>query len=153
MMTMAPETIVEDNKVRLTRFIKASPERVFDALTRPEDMTRWMGPEPVSCPDVKVDLREGGAYRLRMIGPDNSEYIALGEYITVDRPSKLVFTWQWQDEEWKAMEDSQVTFILRPVVGGTQLELLHERFPTPQSARNHAEGWGGSLDKLETLFA
>ncbi len=53
--------------VRLTRIIKASPQRVFDLWTQPQLMARWMSPYPgeVRCV-AQAELRIGGRYKLEM---------------------------------------------------------------------------------------
>lgn len=48
---------------------RASPERIFDAFTDPEQLVRWWWPEGFTCPAAEVDLRVGGTYRIAMKWP------------------------------------------------------------------------------------
>jgi uncharacterized protein YndB with AHSA1/START domain len=52
-----------------------------------------------------------------------------------------------------AERESLVTVLLRPVGEGTELTLIHERFFDEAARDRHREGWSGTLDKLEALFA
>ncbi len=54
------------------RTIKAGPERVFEAWTRPELLLAWWGPRPVRCSGAEVDLRVGGRYRIDNQLPDGA---------------------------------------------------------------------------------
>ena len=53
----------------IERILKASPERVFDAFTDPEQLMKWWWPNGFTCPAAEVDLRVGGRYRLAMEWP------------------------------------------------------------------------------------
>ena len=53
----------------IERTLKSSPERVFDAFTDPDQLTKWWWPTGFACPAAEVDLRVGGKYRLAMEWP------------------------------------------------------------------------------------
>ena len=74
--------------VEVERRIAAPREEVFVFLTDPDKYTEWMGEA------VELDPRPGGVYRVRM----NSDRVALGEYVEVDPPSRVVFTWGWEGD-------------------------------------------------------
>jgi uncharacterized protein YndB with AHSA1/START domain len=76
-----------------------------------------------------------------------------GEYRELQPDKKVVFTWRWEDDgNWKG-RFSVVTVELEERDGGTELRLTHEQLPSEESRDNHAEGWNGTLDKLERLLA
>jgi uncharacterized protein YndB with AHSA1/START domain len=79
-----------------------------------------------------------------MIGPE-AELEHTGEYLEVDRPRRLVFTWR---SPYTGPEPSMVTVDLRPDGGGTELTLRHERLPE-EHVEPHRGGWGQILDNLE----
>ena len=61
--------------LRLSRIINASRERVFQAWTTPEELKLWSAPEGIDLADCSVDLKVGGAYRLRIpAGGGNGGY-------------------------------------------------------------------------------
>jgi Activator of Hsp90 ATPase homolog 1-like protein len=55
---------------QLSRMVEASPQRVFEAMTDPEQVAKWWGPERFTCPEVTLALRVGGAYRMESTRPD-----------------------------------------------------------------------------------
>ena len=65
--------------------IDASPETVWEFLVDPEKAIRWMGMT------ATLDVRPGGEYRVEVI-PGNT---AVGEFVEVDPPHRLVQTWGW----------------------------------------------------------
>ncbi len=81
-----------DRFLRMTRQFDAAPERVFDAWINPATVRKWlfasMADESYTA---ELDPRVGGAWRItaRREGVD---YTASGEYIEIDRPRRLVFT-------------------------------------------------------------
>ena len=66
--------------------IAARPETVFPYFVDPARITRWMGRT------AELDPRPGGRFRIDYNGED----IASGEYLEVDPPRRVVFTWGWE---------------------------------------------------------
>ncbi|MEK6709051.1 MAG: SRPBCC domain-containing protein, partial [Nitrospinota bacterium] len=70
-----------------------------------------------------------------------------GEYKEVTPPSRLVFTWRW--EQWdEAMWETLVTVEFRERGGATELALTHERFRDESMRDEHGWGWGSCMDCL-----
>ena len=91
---MAPTAPIQ---LTMTRRFNAPPAAVFDAWTNPEVLRRWFAAGPdAECAEAVVDLRPGGAYRLAMKVPTGDVYVCIGEYVEIDRPKRLVFTWRWE---------------------------------------------------------
>ena len=158
MATVVEQAAGKSLKLELTRVIKASKQRVFDAWTRPEFVRQWFGPAEKECTLAETDARVGGAYTLELrgagcsaVGDATNEVRtsrATGRYIKVDPYDLLQFTWKWDPDA----EDTLVTVALRDVDGGTEIKLTHERFPTEAIRDAHQHGWTGSLDKLVRLL-
>jgi uncharacterized protein YndB with AHSA1/START domain len=132
----------------LVRRIKARPSIVFDALTTPEGIANWWGPDDGPVLVAETDLRVGGRFRVRFRMLDGSEHESSGEYLEVSRPRRLAMSWRWTG----GIEDpgvSRVEFDLRAIPEGTELTLTHSRLHDEESARGHEAGWRGALDKLE----
>ena len=137
-----------DLKLTVTRFIKASRERVFTAWTTPEQIMRWFGPGNCYPLDVAVDPRKGGSYRIHMktdTCSESGEVCVVGTYREVTPPSRLVFTWAWENTPGETL----VTVDLKEVQGGTNVTITHEGFADTEACNAHEHGWNGSLDKLE----
>ena len=131
--------------VTLVRRIKASPARVYAAITQPEQMVQWWGPDAGPTLRAEADVRPGGRFSIVFRVLSGEEYNPTGVYREVVPEKKLVFTWEWagrQDQE------SLVTFLLKPLAGGTELTLIHEGLPDEDARRSHETGWSGWLDKL-----
>ena len=77
----------------VTRFIRAARPKVFAAWTTPEELKKWWGPGPVTCPEAHIDLREGGGYRIANRHPDGSITWISGVFERVVVPEQLVYTW------------------------------------------------------------
>lgn len=133
----------------LVRQIKARPSTVFAALTRPEQIAQWWGPDAGPVLIAEADPRVGGRFRVRFRMLDGNEQECFGEYLEVVPNERLVFSWHWVSS---AEHESRVTVELRPTVDGAELTFTHAQLPSDESAAAHREGWTGSLDKLERLL-
>jgi glutathione S-transferase len=71
-----------------------------------------------------------------------------GEYRALRPGKKIVFTWQWEDDEDWENHVSIVTVELTDREGGTELHLIHEQLPNEESRDGHAGGWNSAFDKL-----
>lgn len=135
----------------LVRRIAARPSIVFDALTSPEGMRCWMGPDSGPVLIAESDVRVGGRFRLRFRQLDGSEHESSGEYLEVRRPERLAMTWRWLGGAEDPGE-SRVEIDLRPIPDGTELTLTHSALADENTRRTHEEGWRGSLIKLVHHF-
>ena len=145
-----PQT--EKVTLEIKRLIKAPRDRVYAAWTDPAQLKEWFGPEKVRTRNLVADVRVGGKYRWDITTPDGEEMTCRGEYRELEPGRKLVFTWQWDDDEAWENHISVVTVELSDRDGGTELRLTHEQLPNEESRDGHTEGWNSALDKLERLF-
>ena len=139
--------VAERPQLRITRRYPVPPETVWRAWTDPQALSAWFGPgEPHSVTLAQLDVRAGGAYRIRFRTPDGEEHEVSGRYEEVDAPQRLAFSWAWHSTPERV---SHVCIELRSVPGGTELHFLHERFFDLQARDNHERGWTGTFAKLE----
>jgi uncharacterized protein YndB with AHSA1/START domain len=131
--------------VTIVRTIKASPARVWAAITRPEQMLKWWGPDAGPTLKAEADVRPGGRFSVTFRLLNGEEHNPTGLYREVVPERKLAFTW---DLPGTRERESLVTFLLRPVDDGTELTLTHEHLPDEDARQSHAQGWSGLLDKL-----
>jgi uncharacterized protein YndB with AHSA1/START domain len=128
-------------RLRIELLLPASIDDVYAAWTEPEAMARWLS--PVGHAEVDADVRVGGRFRVVMVGGDvRIEHT--GEYLTVDPPRVLSFTWR---SPYTGNEPSVVTVSLTAEDERTRLVLEHERLPDG-AAESHREGWGSILENL-----
>jgi uncharacterized protein YndB with AHSA1/START domain len=126
------------------RSIRASPERIFDAWTEPQHLKQWWGPKSVECVDAEVDLRVGGRYGIANQFPDGKILWIRGEFETIERPRRLVYTWRVGAAV--TAERVTVTFESRGEV--TEVIVAHELIPTEPMRDMHEQGWVDCLDGL-----
>jgi uncharacterized protein YndB with AHSA1/START domain len=134
----------------LVRRIAARPSIVFDALTTPEGIVQWWGPDDGPVLIAETDARVGGRFRIRFRMRDGSEHESSGEYLEVRSPDRLAMSWRWLGDE--DAKESRLEFELRAVAGGTELTLTHSALASAQTRRSHEQGWSGALDKLVRHF-
>lgn len=137
--------------VTLIRWLRAPRERVYAAFTTPQGIQSWMGPEQCTVPRASIDLRVGGRYRFEMHGASGAVYVVAGEYLAIEPPSRLSFTWQWQHRGADPAV-TQVSVRFADKDGGTELELRHDGFADDAAARSHHEGWASTLGCLERML-
>jgi uncharacterized protein YndB with AHSA1/START domain len=138
----------EKTSLEIKRFINVPRNRVYAAWADPAQLRQWFGPENVRTRDLVAETRVGGKFRWDLTNPEGEEMTVQGEYRELQPGRKIVFTWQWQDDETWESHNSIVTVELSDVAGGTELRLLHEQLPSEESRDNHNDGWNSLLNKL-----
>jgi len=144
---------VEGYKVRMERLINADRDRVFAAWTDPEMMKKWYAPEGMDIPEVEVDLRIGGRWRVAMQEPNGgARHVVVGTYREVTPPERFVSTWSWVPEGGTpnpdGPEETVITVEFHEDGDGTRVVLNHEGFASGESRDNHEKGWVSCLDRL-----
>ncbi len=142
-------TQTEKLSLEIKRLIKAPRDRVYAAWTDPAQLKEWFGPESIQTQDFVADVRVGGKFRWDLRNSEGETVTCLGEYRELQPDRKIVFTWQWADDETWENHVSVVTVELQDREGGTELRLTHEHLPTEESRKGHTGGWNSTLDKLE----
>jgi uncharacterized protein YndB with AHSA1/START domain len=139
------DATTETTSVERTISIAAFPETVWEFLVDPQKVMRWMGTDP------ELDTRPGGAYRNVVI----PGHIARGEFVEIDPPHRLVFTWGWErsgdDPPAVPSGSSTIEIELTPEGDGTSLHFLHRDLPNADAATSHAQGWDHYLARLATV--
>lgn len=142
-MTEATKTAL-----RLSRIVNADPQTAFEAWTQPEQIRNWACPEGLTVLDSQVDLTVGGSYVLQMGDPEGGTHTAIGTYREIDPPRRLVYTWDWIEDEHRMDLETVVTVEFHSRDGGTEVVLTHEAFPNTEATDAHDEGWSSCLDKF-----
>jgi uncharacterized protein YndB with AHSA1/START domain len=130
----------------LDRHFDADRDAVFRAWTDAAALAQWFAPADEFRTVVhELDVRVGGKYRIAMHEADGI-HVVYGEYVHINAPDSLVFTWAWEHDE-DAVQ-MLVSIELAAANGGTDMRLLHERLPSETSRDLHNEGWAGCLARL-----
>jgi uncharacterized protein YndB with AHSA1/START domain len=117
--------------------IKASPETIFEFFTDPRKMMRWKGVE------AELEPAPGGRYRVNVTGRD----VASGEYVEVDPPNRVVFTWGWEGDTNMPPGASTVEITLTREGDETLVTLTHRDLPEP-ALEGQTQGWEHFLPRL-----
>jgi uncharacterized protein YndB with AHSA1/START domain len=159
-MSTMTETSVTTQVYRV--YIKATPEAIWDAITKPEWTQRY-GYHGIA----EYDLKPGGKYRALapadMQAMGMPEVVVDGEVVEADPPRRLVQTWRFLwSEELAAEGPTRVTFDIEEDDGGvTRLTVTHELEGAPGTAEQVASvaklregggGWSWILSDLKTLL-
>jgi uncharacterized protein YndB with AHSA1/START domain len=146
-MTGRPGGLVLDQRCA----VHAPPETVFAALTQPALLRKWWGPHGFTTPAVEVGLRVGGRYRFRMQPPEGEAFHLSGEYLEVDPPRRLVFSFRWEEPDPDDRE-TVAELSLEAVGQDTELSLVQGGFATEARLELHRAGWTDSFEKLRDLL-
>lgn len=125
-------------KVVYVSWIAATPERVFEALTRPEFTQRWLG----------VPLRSGWTAGDPIVFDMGGTEVEAGRVIDADPPRRLVYSSRGQGEP-----DSRVTMDIEPHDEVVKLTVTHDEFPLGSAMPDSFErGWPAVISSLKSVI-
>ena len=113
--------------------IQASPSAVWQWLATEDALRRWLSP------DLHIDLREGGTYRMQ--GADEKTWIS-GVVLELVPEGRLVLSWLEEGGDW--VYPARLLFTLTPLATGTRVTLIHDGF-----AGIGKSGWPGTVEAYE----
>lgn len=129
------------DEIRYVTFVRASPDRVYDAMATAEGLDGWF------TDGATVDAREGGEIRFRWkeFGPDKFTGEDGGPILEAGRPERFVFQWRPDNPSYA----TTVEIDFEPVDGGTNIRLreygYHNTASGLRAMLNCAAGWGEAL--------
>ena len=139
-----------DNSVSLHRVIKASPEKVYRALTEALAIASWIPPYGYLCSVHEMNVRVGGKFKMSFqnFGTGNTQSFG-GEYLEVVPNEFLKYTDIFDDPNLPGVMTNSIW--LKKVLVGTELKVLQEGIPAVIPVEMCYLGWQESLDKLIKL--
>jgi uncharacterized protein YndB with AHSA1/START domain len=144
-MTTMTETATQVYQV----FIKATPEAIWEAITKPEFTTKYFHGSYVDS-----TFEPGAPYN--GYSTDRSQHWVDGEVLESDPPRRLQHTWRsLYDPESTAEPHSRVTWEIEPQKDGTSLlTVVHDQLESsPKTAASvSGPGWMFVLSGLKTLL-
>lgn len=136
--------------VRLHRVIRATPERVYRAFLDANAMSKWLPPNGFTGKVHELDAKVGGGYRMSFTNFTTGDSHSFGgQYLELVPHERLRYTAQFDDPNMP--EVMQTTVSLRPVVFGTELDVVQEGIPEAIPAEACYLGWQESLTLLTLL--
>ena len=130
--------------------IKASPARVFAAITDPIQLLAWWG-DRTAFPSTEwqLDARVGGKWLSRWRGPDGTSFALGGEILELEPPHLLAYSW-W-DERYPGLPYTTVRYELKPTATGTLVTMTHDGFDDARADfDDYNGGWSTVMRRLRT---
>lgn len=124
----------EGYQVAFKRILNHPIEKVWQAITDPEQLRYWFT-------DIEMDFRAGGKITIRFRDKDRS--LSYGEIVSIEPPTKFVWTWEGELAVWELKKLDEKT---------TELKFTYSRL-SEDYAINAPAGFHSLLDRLEKRLA
>jgi uncharacterized protein YndB with AHSA1/START domain len=136
--------------VRLHRFLKAPPERVYKAFLDPDAMAKWLPPHGFTGKVHRMDATVGGGYKMSFTNFGTGQTHSFGgTYVELTPHQRIRYTDQFDDPNLAGK--MQVTIELKKVMTGTEVNIVQEGLPPQIPAEFAYLGWQESLALLANL--
>lgn len=136
--------------VRLHRVIRATSERIYRAFLDADALAKWLPPNGFTCKVHQLDAREGGSYHASFTNFTTGDSHSFGgEYLELVPHERIRYTGRFDDPNLPGV--MQTTVSLRPVIVGTELNVIQEGIPEVIPAEACYLGWQESLTLLTLL--
>ena len=139
-------------QLHLERTLGAPCERVFAACVEADKLAEWWGPAGFTSPEIQLDLREGGRYRIKMQPPEGEAFHLRGVFQELEAPRRLVYTFVWEEPD---PDDQETVVALTFERAGDNTHLVLDQGPFKTEARYelHRAGWTETLDRLHRALS
>ena len=130
----------------------APPGAVWRAWTDPAEVRTWWGSDPDGVvTSAELGVRVGGRFAISFRDPGGDQHTSRGEYLRVEAPTVLEFTWSWDSEPGLR---SRVTVELAAAEDGaaTLMRFVHGEL-RGGSAHDYDPGWRRTFGKLDRALA
>ncbi|MBL8422651.1 MAG: SRPBCC family protein [Candidatus Accumulibacter phosphatis] len=136
--------------IRLHRVLRAHPERVYRAFLDADAVAKWLPPYGFTCTVHHMDASVGGAYRMSFTNFASGRAHSFGgEYRELVPSERIRYTDTFEDANLPG--EMQTTVTLKPVLCGTELEVVQEGLPEVIPVEMCYLGWQESLAQLAKL--
>ena len=141
---------MSNNSVTLHRVVKASPEKIFRALTDLNALSFWLPPYGFLCVIHQMDPRVGGSYKMSFTNFSTGNTHSFGgKFLEIKQNEFLKHTDKFDDPN---LPGEMITSIwLKKVSCGTEVKVVQEGIPSVIPTEMCYLGWQESLEKLIKL--
>jgi uncharacterized protein YndB with AHSA1/START domain len=138
------------NTVRMHRVVKAPPQRVYKAFMDGPALAKWLPPNGFTCTVHHIEPKIGGTFRMSFTNFDNGQSHSFGGTFLDMRPGEyLRYTDTFDDPNLPG--EILVTVVLKPVIGGTEVNITQENVPDIIPLEMCYLGWQDSMTQLLAL--
>lgn len=135
----------ETIQLKLSKLLPASAEEVFDMWLDADSLGRWMCAADTEVANIELNPVVGGTFRFDMRAKDGTIFSHTGQYLEIQRPTRLIFTW---NSLAVGNHSSQVTVEFNVQADGCLLVLVHDLPSESEIVENHRKGWTVILARL-----
>ncbi|MEY8689169.1 MAG: SRPBCC family protein [Leptothrix sp. (in: b-proteobacteria)] len=136
--------------VQLHRVFRTTPEKVYRAFLEPDAMSKWIPPYGFTCRVHHMEAKVGGTFRMSFQNFSTGNGHAFGgEYLELVPNELIRYTDRFDDPNLPG--ELQVTVTLKPVLCGTELNIVQAGIPEAIPLEMCYLGWQESLAQLATL--
>ena len=121
-------------------------------MTDPGPLAKWWGPRGFTVPEIDLDPRVGGSFRIAMQPPEGDLFHLSGEFGEFDPPSRLSYSFRWEPPDPDDVE-TVATLSLEDMGEKTRVHLTQGEFATEERRALHEGGWEDSFDRLQQLLS
>lgn len=136
--------------VRLHRVLRTQAGKVYRAFITADAIAKWIPPYGFTCTVHQMDTQVGGTFRMSFTNftTGNSHSFG-GKYLELVPGEKLCYTDVFDDP--KLPGEMQTTITLKPVLCGTEINVVQEGIPEVIPTEMCYLGWQESLEQLAKL--
>jgi len=162
---MTATSSAQNTDIVITRQFAAPRQLVWDVWTTPKHLEKWFGPKGFDTRVEILEFRVGGRSSYIMVGPDSTEYPAVGVFKEIVPIEKIVSTDEWGEahEELAAKKHLDLpqgmvlTALFDDLGARTQLTLITSHQSVEDREKHEAlgvvGGWNSSFDKMDEYLA
>ena len=138
------------NTVRLHRVLGTKPDKVYRAFIEADALAKWLPPNGFTCTVHHLEAKVGGSFKMsfRNFTTGNGHSFG-GQYLELVPGQRLRYTDKFDDPNLPG--EMQVTVEIKPVIVGTELNVVQEGIPDAIPAEACYLGWQESLRNLARL--
>lgn len=147
-MNVEPKTRkVADDELLITRTFDAPASLVFRIWAERDHMMRWLGPTGFTCTSLEMDFRPGGKWRGCIVSDEYGESWMRGEYREIERGTRIVYTFAWEDGRDQPGIETLVTVTFTEQDGKTVQTFHQAPFTRVEARDSHISGWNECFDR------
>jgi len=134
----------------IERWFDATPHQLWSAWTDPALVVQWFGPQDWPAIDFHQDLIKGGRWCATLQSSSGEQLIAGGNYITIDQPKQLAFTFRWESDNHENGPgiDTQVNIWFEQQAHGTLMKFEQLGLTSREAVDGHTLGWNQTFDRF-----
>jgi uncharacterized protein YndB with AHSA1/START domain len=141
-----------DLTLEIERLLPVAPSATFEAFSAPDELAKWWGPAGFTVASLEFEPRAGERYRIEMQPPEGNAFYVTGEFREVDPPTRLAFTFAWEDPDPDDVENL-VELSFRDLGESTEVVMTQRPFKTEARRELHRNGWTDSFEKLDRTLS